>query len=82
MVLIFGSSTLKYYLTVTVGWILARAIGLAKEGNWTTTNFAFDVLSLQALFLVPTLLKHADVRSLVHSLSWDSGNIMDNSYQR
>jgi hypothetical protein len=82
MVLIFGSSTLEYYLTATVGWILARAIGLAKEGNWTTTDFAFDVLSLQALFLVLTLLKNADIRSLVLSLSWDSGNIMDNSYQR
>ena len=31
---------------------MARVLGLTREGNWTTTDFAFDVLSLQALFLV------------------------------
>jgi hypothetical protein len=31
---------------------VARVLGLAREGNWATTDFAFDVLSLQALFLV------------------------------
>jgi hypothetical protein len=54
MVLIFGTSPIstnvKWYLA---GWIVARVLGIAKEGNWTTTDFAFDVLSLQALFLVP-----------------------------
>jgi len=41
-----------------VGWIVARALGLSKE-NWATTDFAFDVLSLQALFLVaPFLASH------------------------
>ena len=34
------------------GWLVARVLGLVREGNWTTTDFAFDVLSLQALFLV------------------------------
>jgi hypothetical protein len=36
----------------SAGWLVARVLGLAREGNWTTTDFAFDVLSLQALFLV------------------------------
>ena len=31
---------------------MARVLGLTREGNWATTDFAFDVLSLQALFLV------------------------------
>lgn len=31
---------------------MARVLGLTREGNWATTDFAFDVLSLEALFLV------------------------------
>jgi hypothetical protein len=52
MVLIFGNIPLKTTTQFIGGWIVARGVGLAKEGNWTTTDFAFDVLSLQALFLV------------------------------
>ena len=37
--------------TLLAGWLVARVLGLAK-GNWATTDFSFDVLSLQALFLV------------------------------
>ena len=36
---------------ILAGWLVARAVGLTTD-NWTTTDFAFDVLSLQALFLV------------------------------
>jgi hypothetical protein len=45
-------------LSHIAGWIIARAIGLMKD-NWTTTDFAFDVLSLQALFLVVLCLTHS-----------------------
>ena len=58
MVVIFGnlsSEALGFHCVVV--WIIARCIGLAKEGNEVTTDFAFDVLSLQALFLVSLLLR-------------------------
>jgi hypothetical protein len=54
MVLIFGKRFVgaKYvYAKRIVGWLVARGLGLSKQ-NWATTDFAFDVLSLQALFLV------------------------------
>jgi hypothetical protein len=52
MVLIFGKPFKLPELMRSAGWLVARALGLAREGNWATTDFAFDVLSLQALFLV------------------------------
>lgn len=46
---------------------MSRVLGLAIEGNWTTTDFAFDVLSLQALFLVLSSLAIFNCRYPEHS---------------
>ena len=61
---------------------MARALGLARERNWATTDFAFDVLSLQALFLVTIASKiQVNDRCPEHSLFLVCGSTMASYYR-
>lgn len=69
MVLIFCICFYSLCRLILGGWVIARVLGLS-QANWATTDFAYDVLSLEALFLVLNITTdESKVRFLERSLS-------------